>query len=250
MIKMVERANMDEHHQQLYESFLKYLETTKSLQKFNPNLSAPAYQGLNATPLGLCAFALTTFVASMYLCGVSVPVDASIGVVMGLALFYGGATQLLAGFLSFREGNTFGALAFCSYGGFWLSFGAIHIAAFDFLVGYKDVSVLNNALGIFFLSWAIFTGLMTLSCLRTNLITIGLFFSLFLCFVLLSSSKFLQSHQNLQRASGAFGLLAATFAWYSAFAHLLNKSDWFFKWPLFEIPHKQHEEPSYIITKL
>ncbi|CAF3809137.1 unnamed protein product [Rotaria sp. Silwood1] len=82
MIKMVERANMDEHHQQLYESFLKYLETTKSLQKFNPNLSAPAYQGLNATPLGLCAFALTTFVASMYLCGVSVPVDASIGVVI------------------------------------------------------------------------------------------------------------------------------------------------------------------------
>ncbi|CAF4016486.1 unnamed protein product, partial [Rotaria sp. Silwood1] len=192
----------------------------------------------------LCAFALTTFVASMYLCGISVPVDASIGVVMGLALFYGGATQLLAGFLSFREGNTFGALAFCSYGGFWLSFGAIHIAAFNFLVGYNDVSVLNNALGVFFLSWAIFTGLMTLSCLRTNLITIGLFFSLFLCFVLLSSSKFSQNNRNLQRASGAFGLAAATFAWYSAFAHLLNKSDWFFKLPLFEISHKQRKEMS------
>ncbi|CAF1440925.1 unnamed protein product [Rotaria sordida] len=241
---------MDEYHQQLYEGFLRYLETTKSLQKFNTNLSTPAYQGLNATPLGLCSFALTTFVASMYLCGISVPVDASIGVVMGLALFYGGATQLLAGFLSFREGNTFGAVAFSSYGGFWLSFGAIHIAAFNFLVGYKDISVLNNALGVFFLSWAIFTGLMTLSCLRTNLITIGLFFSLFLCFVLLSSSKFLQSHQNLQRASGAFGLLSATFAWYSAFAHLLNKSDWFFKLPLFEILHKKHEEASIILTQL
>ncbi|CAF1507546.1 unnamed protein product, partial [Rotaria sordida] len=149
-----------------------------------------------------------------------------------------------------REGNTFGAVAFSSYGGFWLSFGAIHIAAFNFLVGYKDISVLNNALGVFFLSWAIFTGLMTLSCLRTNLITIGLFFSLFLCFVLLSSSKFLQSHQNLQRASGAFGLLSATFAWYSAFAHLLNKSDWFFKLPLFEILHKKHEEASIILTQL
>ncbi|CAF5105815.1 unnamed protein product, partial [Rotaria sp. Silwood1] len=87
----------------------------KSLPKTDTHSSNPAFQGLNATPLGLCAFALTTFVASMYLCGISVPVDASIGVVMGLALFYGGATQLLAGFLSFREGNTFGALAFCSY---------------------------------------------------------------------------------------------------------------------------------------
>ncbi|CAF5170344.1 unnamed protein product, partial [Rotaria sp. Silwood1] len=106
----------------------------KSLPKTDTHSSNPAFQGLNATPLGLCAFALTTFVASMYLCGISVPVDASIGVVMGLALFYGGATQLLAGFLSFREGNTFGALAFCSYGGFWLSFGAIHIAAFNFRV--------------------------------------------------------------------------------------------------------------------
>ncbi|CAF3899995.1 unnamed protein product, partial [Rotaria sp. Silwood1] len=56
--------------------------------------------------------------------------------------------------------------------------------------------------------------------------------------------KFSQNNRNLQRASGAFGLAAATFAWYSAFSHLLNKSDWFFKLPLFEISHKQRKEMS------
>lgn len=107
---------------------------------------------------------------------------------------------------------------------------------------YKDLSSLNNALGMLLLASAIFTGLMLLACLRTNLITIGLFFSLFVCFVLLSSSKFSQGNPNLQRASGAFGLSAATFAWYSAFAHLVNKMDRFFKCPLFDVTKSKPEK--------
>src|SRR3981081_3435509 len=73
-------------------------------------------------PLGLAAFAATTFVLSMINADlVSGPVT-DIPVVLGLALAYGGIAQLIAGIWEFRTGNTFGAVAFCSYGAFWISF--------------------------------------------------------------------------------------------------------------------------------
>ena len=72
--------------------------------------------------LGLAGFALTTFVLSVFNTGL---VDkAGEPVVLGLALAYGGAAQLLAGMWEFRKGNTFGATAFSSYGAFWISYWA------------------------------------------------------------------------------------------------------------------------------
>src|SRR4051812_1742396 len=73
-------------------------------------------------PLGLAAFALTPFVLSMFNSGILG--GAAEPVVFGLALAYGGLAQLLAGMWEFRTGNTFGAVAFTSYGAFWLSFWA------------------------------------------------------------------------------------------------------------------------------
>ena len=75
----------------------------------------------NPAPLGLSAFALTTFVLSSANAGFL----ATGNVVLGLAFFYGGLVQLLAGLQEFKAGNTFGATAFCSYGGFWLAFAVI-----------------------------------------------------------------------------------------------------------------------------
>src|SRR3954447_14712052 len=71
-------------------------------------------------PLGLAAFAMTTFVLSMFNAGLVS--DTAEPVVLGLALTYGGVAQLLAGMWEFRNNNTFGATAFTSYGAFWLSF--------------------------------------------------------------------------------------------------------------------------------
>src|SRR3954468_9523696 len=76
----------------------------------------------NPAPLGLAAFALTTFVLSMFNAGLLGAGGEPI--VFGLALAYGGLAQLLAGMWEFRTGNTFGATAFVSYGAFWLSFWA------------------------------------------------------------------------------------------------------------------------------
>src|SRR5216110_4108673 len=74
-------------------------------------------------PLGLAAFALTTFVLSMF--NADLVGSGGEPVVLGLALAYGGIAQLLAGMWEFRTGNTFGAVAFSSYGAFWISFWAL-----------------------------------------------------------------------------------------------------------------------------
>ena len=76
----------------------------------------------NPAPLGLAAFATTTFILSMFNAGLV----SSSGepIVFGMALAYGGLAQMLAGMWEFRTGNVFGATAFTSFGAFWLSFWA------------------------------------------------------------------------------------------------------------------------------
>src|SRR5256885_9923797 len=69
-------------------------------------------------PLGLAAFALTTFVLSGH--NASFIPD---GIWIGLAIFYGGLVQPLARMWEVRNRNVFGSTAFSTYGGFWLSLG-------------------------------------------------------------------------------------------------------------------------------
>ncbi|MDA4120275.1 MAG: acetate uptake transporter, partial [Thaumarchaeota archaeon] len=74
----------------------------------------------NPGPLGLCGFALTTFVLNVHNAGLI-----AIGAALPLGLFYGGLAQLIAGFLEFRTGNTFGMTAFASYGAFWIALASM-----------------------------------------------------------------------------------------------------------------------------
>ncbi len=76
---------------------------------------ASSWAPANPAPLGLAAFAMTTFVLSMF--NSNLVNEKGIPVVLGLALAYGGIVQLIAGIWEFRTGNTFGAVAFCSFGG-------------------------------------------------------------------------------------------------------------------------------------
>ena len=105
----------------------------------------------NPGPLGLAAFALTTFVLSMFNAGLVGAGGEPI--VFGLALAYGGLAQLLAGMWEFRTGNTFGATAFTSYGAFWLSFWAF-VQFFEKDVPKADA---GHAVGLYLIAWGIFT---------------------------------------------------------------------------------------------
>ena len=189
----------------------------------------------NPAPLGLCAFALTTFVLSMYNTGALVSLNTkSKGVVMGLALFYGGLCQLLAGMWEFTTGNTFGALAFSSYGGFWMSFGALFIDAFGFLKPYAagPTQDLRDCIGIYLMAWGIFSLLMCIAAHRTTLVLFVLFFTVFLTFLFLAVSEFRGGDLFVQRAGGIWGIIAATIAWYAAYAGLLTKKNSLFTLPV------------------
>ncbi len=164
----------------------------------------------NPIPLGLSAFALTTFVLSSANAGlISAP-----NIVLGLALFYGGFVQIIAGVQAFRTGNTFGATAFCSYGGFWLAVGVIFIPAFAVLTAYKPAT-LGPALGFFLLSWTIFTLVMALGILRSNVALIIVFLLLFVTFLLLTIGAFAGA-AGITVLGGWLGILTALAAWYTA----------------------------------
>lgn len=83
----------------------------------------------NPAPLGLLAFAATTFVLSMY--NVQARHITHSNVILGMALGYGGLVELIAGVEEWASGNTFAATAFTSYGGLWLSFGTLYIPQFN-----------------------------------------------------------------------------------------------------------------------
>jgi succinate-acetate transporter protein len=178
----------------------------------------------NPGPLGLSAFALTTFVLSSANAGlISAP-----NIVLGLALFYGGLVQLVAGIQEFRAGNTFGATAFCSYGGFWLAIGATFTPAFGVLTAYK-AAALGPALGFFLLGWTIFTALMFLGTLRTNMATIVVFGLLTLTFLLLALGAFGAGTTVL---GGWLGIVTALAAWYTALAGVLSAGKAMFNLPV------------------
>ncbi|HTK06459.1 MAG TPA: acetate uptake transporter [Ktedonobacteraceae bacterium] len=162
----------------------------------------------NPAPLGLSAFALTTFVLSAANAGWFVGAT----VVISLAIFYGGLAQLLAGMWEFRVGNTFGGTAFSSYGAFWLATGA----ALWFKLIPND-----TAFGFFLLGWAIFTGLMFIGTLRSNLALMTVFGLLFLTFLALAIGA-LAGSAALTMIGGWLGILTALAAWYTALAGLLT----------------------------
>jgi succinate-acetate transporter protein len=161
----------------------------------------------NPAPLGLCAFALTTFILSSANAGLFT----GAAVVIGAAYFYGGLAQLLAGMWEFRAGNTFGATAFSSYGAFWLAAAV--------LLQFKLIPN-DTAFGFFLLGWTIFTGLMFLGTLRTNLALMGVFFFLFLTFLVLAIGA-LGAGPALTVLGGWLGIITAIIAWYTALAGLL-----------------------------
>src|ERR1700679_3105615 len=90
-------------------------------QREDPTRPAVAgWKPADPGPLGLAAFAMTTFVLSIF--NANLVDEKGVPGWLGLALAYGGIVQLIAGIWEFRTGNTFGAVAFCSFGGFWISF--------------------------------------------------------------------------------------------------------------------------------
>jgi succinate-acetate transporter protein len=178
--------------------------------------AASGWKPADPGPLGLAAFAMTTFVLSMFnsnlVNGKGVPV------VLGLALAYGGIVQLLAGMWEFRNGNTFGAVAFSSFGAFWISFWALEAFYAKDITGNA-----GHAVGLYLWAWAIFTAYMTIAAMRTSGAVLLVFALLTATFVLLAIGES-GAHETVTHWGGYVGLATAAAAWYASFAAVVNST--------------------------
>jgi hypothetical protein len=166
-------------------------------------------------PLGLAGFAMTTFCLSVTNAGLWK--GAGITAALSLALFYGGFAQLVAGVLEFFRKNTFGALAFTSYGAFWLSLYGIE-------KGWGIVAPTTDSVAIFLLAWTIFTAYMTIAASKTSKAVFTVFLLLTVTFVLLTIGNWGAGHAGIVKAGGWFGIATAIAAWYASAAGVINST--------------------------
>jgi uncharacterized protein len=180
-------------------------------------VASPTWVPADPGPLGLAAFALTTFVLSMF----NSELVSATGepVVLGLALAYGGIAQLLAGMWEFRTGNTFGAVAFSSFGAFWISFFVL----VQFNVADIPEADAGHAVGLYLWAWAIFTTYMFVASLRTTGAVALVFFLLAITFMLLGIGDS-GGHETVTKWGGYFGIATAIAAWYASFAAVTNST--------------------------
>jgi uncharacterized protein len=168
-------------------------------------------------PLGLAAFALTTFVLSFFNAGLVS--GKGLPVVLGLALAYGGIAQLLAGMWEFRNNNTFGATAFTSYGAFWISFFVLE----QFQADKIPAANLGAAVGLYLIGWGIFTSYMWIASFRVSAAVNIVFLLLAITFIVLGIGE-ANGTESIVKAGGWIGIATAIAAWYASFASVTNKT--------------------------
>lgn len=175
-------------------------------------IPAPA----NPAALGLVGFGLTTVLLSLINAGV-LPAGGE-GVVVPLALAYGGLIQLIAGVLEVRVSNTFGMTAFLSYGAFWWWFALLQLFAHTHMI---DISAAGPTIGVALLLWGVLTLYLWISTFRLARIVFLIFLTLWPTFFLLGLGAAL-ANPALTHLGGWLGLLCGSLAMYGSFAFVTN----------------------------
>lgn len=168
----------------------------------------------NPAPLGLAGFGLTTVILSTINCGL-MPAEA-VPVVAPLAFAYGGVAQILAGVMEYRNGNTFGTVAFTSYGLFWWWYA--------FLVWTVGAGWIKPpapvGVGITLLLWGVFTLYMWVATFKANKGVWSVFLLLWITFFLLAAGDLGWAAGKM--IGGWLGLITGIDALYCSFAEVTN----------------------------
>jgi succinate-acetate transporter protein len=192
-----------------------------------PVPAAPLTGVADPAPLGLAAFALTTFLLSAVNAGWA---KSSTGFDWwGYAIAYGGLCQLLAGMWEFRNRNVFGSTAFSTYGGFWIGVGLwLHFIA----PTATHPIALNRDLGWILLAFAIFNTYMLIISTQVNMAVFLVFLTLEVTEILLFIGNFVTKtpalppfaayNTTLIQVGGYIGVLTALVAWYTSAAGVMN----------------------------
>jgi succinate-acetate transporter protein len=190
------------------------VEGDRTVQPAAPS-PAPTLAIADPAPLGLGAFALTTFLLSVHNAGWDTAASGSDW--LGYAFAYGGLCQLLAGMWEFKNRNVFGATAFSTYGGFWIGLGlwALLVAP------HATASQAGHDLGWILLSFAIFNIYMLAMSTQVNLAVFGVFLTLELTEIILFIGNFAGS-SGVVKFGGVVGIITALVAWYTSAAGVAN----------------------------
>lgn len=173
-------------------------------------------RGANPAALGLAGFGVTTVLLSLINAGV-LPAGGE-GVVLPLAILFGGLIQVIAGILEYKEGNTFGCTVFTSYGAFWMWFGFLGVLGTN---GVLNLKAADSTIGVCLLLWALLTlGFLVATLRLTRHLTITVFAAC-VTLVLLAFGKILEA-PRLGISGGWAGVITGLLAMYGSSAVLIN----------------------------
>ncbi len=177
----------------------------------------------NPAPLGLLGFGMTTVLLNLHNAGFF-PLNSMI-LAMGLA--YGGLAQVIAGVMEYKKGNTFGTVAFSSYGLFWWSLVLLlalpRFEIWDVAATSPLQATSSTAMAAYFFMWGLFTFVMFFGTLKTNRTLQFVFMSLAVLFFLLTARE-LTGSTNLGVIAGYEGIICGLSAVYLALAEVLNEA--------------------------
>lgn len=176
-------------------------------------MSMKGSQLANPAPLGLMGFGMTTVLFNLHNMGFF----GINSIVLAMGIFYGGVAQIVAGVMEFRKGNTFGTLAFTSYGLFWLSLVFVIMSGVERPLFAPD----STAWAAYLFMWGLFTVIMFFGTLKANRALQAVFLSLAILFFLLAAA---QAMPQLQLIAGIEGVICGFTAFYLSLAEVLNEA--------------------------
>jgi len=181
----------------------------------------------NPAALGLLGFGMTTVLAQFVH---NVRLGSVDGMILGMALAYGGLAQVIAGIMEYKKGNTFSTVAFTSYGLFWWSYAFLNMLPNNYFFGYFYQLPSSESLAAYFFMWGLFTFLMFFGTLKTNRALQFVFMSLAILFFLLAAKSAILAYspstdvELFTRIIGVEGVICGLSAVYLAIADVLNEA--------------------------
>ena len=168
----------------------------------------------NPAPLGLLAFGLTTVLLNLHNAGIF----EMNSMILAMGIFYGGIAQIIAGIMEAKKNNTFGLVAFVSYGSFWLTLVALIVMP---KLGWAPAAS-ESAMVAYLIMWGIFTGLLFIGTLRISKALQVVFATLTILFFLLAIGD-ATGNASIKIFTGYEGIFCGATAIYTGIGALLNE---------------------------
>ncbi len=168
----------------------------------------------NPAPLGLMGFGMTTVLLNLHNAGLF-----ELGaMILAMGIFYGGLAQIVAGIMEWKKGNTFGTVAFSSYGFFWLTLVALILLPKTGMVAAAETS----AMVAYLIMWGLFTAVLFIGTLKLSRALQFIFASLTVLFFLLAIGDITGS-ATIKQIAGYEGIICGCSAIYAGLAQVLNE---------------------------